>query len=280
MNKNSLLGLITLALIVFCANSSVMAQSAQQIDQWTAQLNSKDWRDRQTAASSLMELPVKLRTERIRRALIAELKSEHDKIQKGTFEKCLDCEEGVGELGYADWLLDTVSNFKDDEAFSFFVQIGYTPALLKYGDRGIVAIVKKLDAATSCNARFFDIKVLSEILKQEKGSDIAQGKIRNSIKASIIKALDKSKHPDKSVEWFDIRAKECGNVRIQIARALSYLPEAGDNEAMPIIITLAENDPYFVDLSKKKDYKGPEKIYFVRDEAQKIVDRLKIKTRK
>lgn len=267
-------GMVALALIVFYASSDVMAQSSQQIDQWVQQLQSSNWRDRQVAASNLVMLPQELKNENVKAALIAELEREFDRVRKREFEKCPNCDDG-GEMGYYIWLFNFVSNMRDDQAFSLFARIGVPTALVKYGDKGIVAILEKLDVATSCDERFFPIKVLSETLQQKKEGYVAQGKIRNSIKESIIKALDKSKHPDESVEWYEKRARECANVRVQIVKALGYLAEAGDKDVLPIIKTLAEKDPYFLDLSKKKGYKGPGKKYLVREEAQKVIEKLK-----
>jgi hypothetical protein len=152
--------------------------------------------------------------------------------------------------------------------------------LVQFGDKGVDAILKKLDSATNCSEEFASVRFLADVLQIKKQGYVAQGVTREKIKKMIIKVLDKSKQPDESVEWFEKRARECANVRVEIAIALGYLAETGDNEALPIIKTLAEKDPYFIDLSKKKDYKGPNKKYIVREEAQKIFERLKINTHK
>jgi len=67
------------------------------------------------------------------------------------------------------------------------------------------------------------------------------------------------------------------SVRRNIITALGYLAETGDKEVIPIIESLAEEDPYYLDMSKKKNYAGPMKRYTVREEASKILERLKEK---
>jgi len=253
-----------------CAHNYVMAQSSPQINHWVEQLQSSNWRDRQMAASSLINLPVELKTREVKSALIAELEREFERIQKREFEKCLNCDDG-DEMGYYTWLFDSISNMKDDQAFALFIRIGVPTALAKYGDKGIIAILEKLDTTTSCNEKYAPIRVLEETLKQKAEGYIAQGKVRSSIKKSMINELDKSKQPNTSVEWYEKRARECANVRVQIVRALSHLAEAGDKEVLPLIKELAENDPYFINLRKNKDDKGPEKKYLVREEAYKFL---------
>lgn len=60
-------------------------------------------------------------------------------------------------------------------------------------------------------------------------------------------------------------------------RALGYLVETGDADMLPTIKALAQEDPYLLDLSKKKDYTGPQKKYLVREEARKVLEGLKAK---
>ena len=266
---------VVMILSLFHLHNEVSAQSSLQIDQWIKQLESEDWEIREAAANSLIGLPQEFITDKVMKALVNEL--EREGLRKSASE---------GQQEYYGWLHDALAATRDNRVFPFIARIGAPTALIKYGDKGIVAILKRLDATTTCSARYYDIEVLSETLQQKPDGYVAQGrksitdgyvakgKIRTSIKEAIVKELDRSKHPDKSVEWFDIRAQECGNVRSRIARGLGYLAETGDNEALSILKTMAEKDPYFLDFSKRKDYKGPQMEYPVREDVQKILKEL------
>ncbi len=65
------------------------------------------------------------------------------------------------------------------------------------------------------------------------------------------------------------------SVRIRAARGLGELALQGYTDVIPIIKKLAKEDPYFEDLSKRKNRIGPKIRYRVREHAQKVLDKLK-----
>jgi len=223
----------------------------------------------------LLALPESMKTDTVKKVLIDELEKEFDRIQKGDFEKCLNCDDG-GEQGYYSWLFDAVSDMKDDRAFPLFVRIGSPTALVKYGDKGVRAILEILKTKSTCNAKSASIEALVKVLAPNKEGYVAQGAIREQTKKALMKTLEESKHPDKKIEWHEYRARECANVRIYIVRAAGYLAESEDVEILPIIESLAKNDPYYWIPGGKRDEESNRK-YDVRDEAQKVLDGLKAK---
>lgn len=252
-------------LLISCIANEVLAQTPQQVDQLIKHLESKDWKKREAAASSLIGLPQELRTDKVMKALVDEL--ERERLRKSA-------EEGQAE--YYSWLFDALAATRDDRVFPFFARIGSPTALIKFGDKGIPYILEKLSEKKNCNERTAFVHYLGEALKPKEKGYVAQGAIRESIKKALLKAMNESKHPDKNIEWFEYRARECANVRIYIVRALGYFAETGDTDILPIIESLAKDDPYFA-VTKKTKQKGP---YDVREEAQKILEKLKANEKK
>ncbi len=111
---------------------------------------------------------------------------------------------------------------------------------------------------------------------------MVSGETKKKIKQELIKELNnvRNRNPEQSIPWYEIRARERADVRRNIVTALGYLAESGDKEVVPIIESLAKDDPFFLDMSRKKDYKGPVKKYLVREEAEKILEKLKADERK
>ena len=265
--------IVTLMLIV--TTDDMFAQSSNQIETQMDELKSQDWRVRQEAAFGLINLPEEMKTDHVRKALIDELEREYGKIRKGDYEICLKCDDG-GEQGYYSWLFENVAAMADDRAFPLFTRIGAPSALVRYGDKGIVVILDNLDYKDSGNL-WAAITVLSVALKPKKVGYIAQGNMRERIKGKMIEVLKRNSHPSKDIELFKVRASERANIRLEVVRSLGYLAEAGDSAVLPLIKAAAEEDPYFLDMSKKKNYQGPQKKYMVREEAQKVLEGLKAK---
>jgi hypothetical protein len=269
MNKKNLLWIEVLFIAaIFCIAQESFARSPQDIDHWIHQLQSRDWREREDAVSKLALLPPKLKTDQVKKALINELKNELERVESNKIEPCLnsDCGEG-GEEGYVNSLMETVAKMRDDRAFPLFVRIGSPTFLVEFGDKGVNAILVKLDTMTKCSEEEASVKILADALQQKKHGYVPQGAIRQDIKKALIKTLGKSQHPQEGTEWYEKRAGECANVRFHIVRALGSLAESGDKDVIPVIKSMSEQDPYARGLSNNKKY-------IVREEAQKILDNL------
>ncbi len=149
-------------------------------------------------------------------------------------------------------------------------------SLHNIGESAIDPLIKKLHDQV-VGYRSSAAYALGLFLKPDGGEYIAKDEIREKIKHALIKELKnpRNKNPEKNIEWYEVRAEERAEVRLNIVRGLGYLAVTGDNEVIPMIKSAAEEDPYFLDMSKKKNYQGPQKRYSVREEAQKILEKLK-----
>ena len=90
-----------------------------------------------------------------------------------------------------------------------------------------------------------------------------------TVSDAFITKLYKSSITEEIVN--EIRAKERANIRGNILKGLGHLAKSGDSSVIPLIRSAAEDDPYSIDMSKKTNFKGPQKRYTVREEAQKIL---------
>jgi len=101
--------------------------------------------------------------------------------------------------------------------------------------------------------------------------------MKDKIKKAFLDELKDplNKNPDIGIDWYEHRASERASVRRSILQGLGYLALSGDNDVLFLIKSAAEEDPYYLDMSKKTNYTGPKKRYMVREEAQKILDSLK-----
>jgi hypothetical protein len=280
MNKVILIWLevIFIVIIICFAQGAQSAQPQDQdIDHWIKQLQDRDWRVREDAFSKLALLPPKLKTDKVKKALINELANELEKIETNNIEACPDndCGEG-GEEGYFNSLMETVAELHDERALPLFIKIGSPTFLVKFGDKGVNIILQNLDTKTKCGERLASVKILSEVLRQDKHGYVAQGSIRQGIKKIMINTLEQSQNPDKNIEWYKQRATECANVRIYIVRAFGSFAESGDEDVVPIIKSIAEKDSYDrANLSNKPNDQRAGNKYIVREEAQKILENLK-----
>lgn len=188
----------------------------------------------------------------------------------------------MGELGeeYSSELIIALGNTQDSRAVVYLMEnLGggtlVARNLIKIGEPAIDPLIEKLHDKL-IGFRISAAYALGEFLKQKEEKYVAKGEIKNKIKKALINELekDRNKNPRKGIEWYEIRAKECASVRLAIVRALGYLAERGDTEVLPIIESIAKEDPYFLDLSKKKNYTGPEKRFIVREEATKVLEQL------
>jgi len=187
-----------------------------------------------------------------------------------------------GELGegYLSQLIEALGNTKDPRAIPYL--LGYlgsgtavASSLYKIGEPAVAPLIQKLQCEI-VGYRSSAAYALGLFLKSER---LVRRETREMIKQALIRELDNPRNDDprKDTEWYEFRAQERANVRLNIAKALGYLAETSDKEVLPIIESLAKEDPYYLDMSKKKDYKGPQMRYLVREEAQEILNQLKEK---
>ena len=189
-----------------------------------------------------------------------------------------------GELGelYYSAIIDALGNTRDPRAVPYLT--GYyfgsgtavARSLRKIGSAAIDPLIMKLHddvvgfrAAAAQSLGFF--------LKPDETEYVAKNGIRENIKKALIQELRdaRNQNPDKSIPWSEIRGQERAQVRVFIVKDLGSFAADGDNEALTVIKSAAENDAYCMDMRKKKNYNGPQKRCMVREEAQKILDSLK-----
>jgi hypothetical protein len=275
MNKKRLLSIMLFLCLIFIP---LLAAQADNVGNPLIEklANNQDWRARREVAWELHLIPNDVKSDEVRKALIDELMREYEKLKAGKMRECRDSIDCDDEVQYYSWLFDIVADMKDDRAFPFFKNLGSSIALLKYGDKGIEEILKNIESK-NCGEADADLYCLEKAVEPKEAGYIAKGAVREKIKQKLIKSLNKYKHPEKGIEWYEVRTRECAGARLQIVRALGHLAETGDAGVLPTIKTLAQEDPYFLDLSKKKDYTGPQKKYLVREEAQKVLEGLKAK---
>ncbi len=117
--------------------------------------------------------------------------------------------------------------------------------------------------------------ILGEISKPEKEGYVASENVRRKIKQGLIDSLKDNEHPKNKITYwneYDNEVLASMRVRFWVVHALGNI---GDEDVIPIIKKVANEDPYFQDFSKKENYTGPKKRYIVREEAQKVLERLK-----
>ena len=252
---------------------NVSAQTPRDIEYWMNLLESEEWEEREGAAIKLAQMPPDLQTDEIRKALIDELEREFERIINDQIEYCKDeeCERAEGgEEAYYSWLFEVVAKMADKRAFPLFVRIGSPTALIEYGDEGVRVILENYEKTRSCGETAH-INSLGDALKPKKNGYVAKGALRAEIKRILLAGLKKNKHPEKNIKWYTGIAATCRTGRNLIIRALEPFAEAGDREVIATLRVLANEDPYVVDMSKAKDYKGPKTRYPVREEALKVL---------
>lgn len=267
------IGILTLLSWTF--NSSVFSkqESEEQINQWIEQLNAEDWRTRSIAVSHLDHLKENQKTEKVKNSLINLLRKEIiiEKDGKEYIRTAIKSQgEGEGFMEYIGLLLDAVANLRDVRTIPIFVE--YTSwgrrMLPEIGEPAVEPLIEKLNNSMNAVTAF----TLGEMVKPKDKGYVAKGKTREKIKQSLIKALEKSKHPtDKKIEWYEHRAMKFAVIRRAVVHALGNF---GDADVIPRIKKIAKEDPYFQDFTKKKNYKGPKKRYMVREEAERVLKQL------
>ena len=261
---------IALLVLLFHPVDSAFARSSQSVAKLLNQIQSQNWQEREQAVNGLIALPEDKKTDEVKKALILELETELARIQKGG---PID----AGEEEYYSELFDLVSWLKDERALPLFIKIGSPTALIRYGDKGVPVIIENLDKATDCDHRLAAVHVLAEVLEEPNRIYVPRGVARQSIKKALLDTLRKGEQPNQDDEWYEKHARGCFNVRHEILNGLGHLAENGDVDVVPVIKSLAENDPFFVDMSYRTDYKGPAKKYLLREEAQDVLRKLQKK---
>ncbi len=192
-----------------------------------------------------------------------------DFVRKGEFGLTYDFE-----------IVIALGNTRDIRAIPYLIDDlsgSAVNALHKIGEPAIEPLIEKLhDQSTGYRSNA--ARALGLFLRPNEGY-MAKGEIRERIKEELIKELryPRNNDPGRNIEWYETKGAANASVRRNIVTALGYLAKTGDKEVIPIIESLAKEDPYYLDMSKKKDYTGPPKRYTVREEAITILERLKTK---
>jgi hypothetical protein len=193
---------------------------------WLSQLQHPDWRKRERAAVYLTNLQPEFMNDTVRIALISELEKQFEKIRKGDFEPCLDCDDG-GEEGYYSWLFEAIAKMRDERALPLFSRIGSPTALAYYGERGIRVVLDNLKR-TGVRGASGTIVILSRVVDRERGGFagyVATGEVLKEIKESLIMAA-KDSIADDLVRVFGIRG----------------LKNIGEGDVLPILEAIAMTD--------------------------------------
>jgi len=277
LNKNLdkvIMGLVLLSTL----NLSIKVYSCEknQIDSLLKQLDNKDWIVRSKASYSLYQCIEKLNDQKvvdsIKNALIDLLAREITLIDANQFKDTTPGGEG-GE--YLANLAENVATFKNVRSIPtlmrFMSIMSVMKTLVEFGDPVVDLILKELENS-DIQYKGTLVKALGEMVKTKDRGYVAEGKTRDKIKQALINVLEESKHPtDKTIKWYEVRAMQMAGVRVKVIIALGNL---GDEDVIPIIEKVVQEDPYFLDLSKKNNYAGPEKRYIVREEAMKVLEQL------
>lgn len=270
-----IIGLFLLAALNLSAKAHTYEK--ENIDTWLEQLNDHDWTIRATASfglyCSIKELEDEEIVEKIKTALINLLAKDILLKDAGQL-KSTTPEESAAE--YLAELAENVATFKDPRSIPSLMRHmtirSVMNTLVEFGDPVVELLLKEIENRDIPN-KGVPVKVLGEMVRPKEKGYVAKGKMREKIKQTLIKTLKESKHPtDKTIEWYEIRARQRASVRLRVIRALENI---ADTDVITIIKKITNEDPYFQDFSKKKNYTGSKKRYEVREEAQKVLDKLK-----
>lgn len=178
-------------------------------------VTSQDWRTRREAVSELNRIPSDVKSDDIRKAFIDELMREYDRLKNGKMQECRDGIDCDDEITYYHWLLEVVADMQDDRVFPFFKKLGSPDTLFRYGDKGIEEILKNIESK-NCAEAHGSIHYLAKAVESKQTGYMAKGVMREKIKQKLIESLDKYKHPKRGIEWYEVRARECAGLRLQI----------------------------------------------------------------
>ena len=265
MNKK----LYRLIIIVLCAlimPFHIEAQTNMELGQLIEELKSGEWEVRARVSRALSK---KTSFKAARDALVDEYIKMHK--SRGSI---VDTGEHGGELDYFQWLYQAVKELGDDRTFYIFEKHGMSDALVYYGEKGINIILKNVESYDNCSRSLLDLRELRKTLDSKSNVYVRDKKVKNKIKKIFIKSSAKFKHPEKGIKYFNGIAKSCGWARISVVKGLGYFAEEGDIEAIETIKKVAKNDPQ---AKERKGEKGVVKRYPVREEAQKVLDKLEKK---
>ena len=169
-----------------------------------------------------------------------------------------DKDEDIGE-GQANYLYELSKiavKSKDNRVIRSLVKVGFIEEVSVFGSDAIEDVLQELETE-NITRQNRAIVALTNIITSKSGGDIPNQDIKNKVKKKVLKKID-NKFLKMSIVYF-----------------LGELAFCGDKDVVPIIEKMANEDPYFQDFSKKKNYTGPKIRYPVREEAQKVLGKLK-----
>ncbi len=152
-------------------------------------------------------------------------------------------------------------------------------ALAKIGEPAVAHVIEKLKSNSYIGIKTGCVIVLGEMVKEKKTGYVAKSTAREKIKRALIEAFKSAKHPipnkppstKREAEKIKYNERMAANLRTALVRAYGNL---GDEEVIPLIKKTVAEDPHFVDSSKDPHSRLKER-YIVREEAQKVLEKLK-----
>lgn len=264
--KNKIIGFILIS--IFSTYSS-FCYAQENLDGILLKLKDPDWRVRFKVLYELTEYPSdmdKIEIEPRFKAQYVDNEKVKDAIYElADLEKKLGKPEKVGE-GYSNqkcYLYRVIGSFREERAIPYLIDGACHPEnelqLVKIGEPAVDPIIK--------SKSWYRIFILSEMIKERfpkhKISQQSIIKIKKVL-LHIFSETSNNKEDPKIIED-----------RLVALKGLGELAYRGDKEVISLIQKIVTKDPYFQDFSKKPNCTGPKIRYPVREEAQKVLEKLK-----
>ena len=236
---------IILALSLFSYSSFCYAQ--ENLDNILIKLKDPDWHVRFTTLYRLTKYS-----------------TEKDERVKDAIYELADLEQKMGQPpsggeAYAESICELyriIGNFKEEKAIPYLLNGACAPRLelAKIGEPAVKPAMKLK----------FPESILYGIIKEKNPRHPLSKQSRVMIKKSLLDSVKK-----------ECLEAICMTYKLWAIRGLGEIAMQGDKEVIPLIEKVSKEDKFFRDYSKKPNYTGPKIRYPVREEAQKILEKLK-----
>ena len=166
-------------------------------------------------------------------------------------------------LGYV-YLLHIMGDVQETRAIPDLLKNcgdpGTARSLARMGEPALNIILERYQEEKKKGKEWIPVQVLTEMVREKEDKDdyVAKGEVRGKIKKLIVEAINSDNH----------------YIRGYAVSGLGELASQGDTDVIPLIKKTAAEDPYFEDFSKDPHFKVS-KRYKVREEAQKVLEKLK-----
>lgn len=253
----------TISLLLFGLITIANAQdplTEKQISKLLNQLQSPNCAERCNAVIELRKLPSSLKTEDVKNALIQTFIREEPwikdpKLQRTYCKELFETDDGLGL--YIEEIEEALAELNDERVMPIFRRLKRFHMLAKLGD--IEPIIIAANERDPTIGTLPLLALVRDLLKHKERWNAIPPETKKKVKKVMVNTI-------KDDNW---------RYRRLAVKGLGELAIKGDNDVIPILRKIAKEDPYSQDFSKKKNYTGPKKRYRVREEAQKVLDRLK-----